>query len=146
MSKVELIKDLTENYTKPSHPIAFSGRNAIYNYYDGQLNEKDIDNFLGGNESYTIHRQFKNLKRNPSYARFKRYQFQIDLVDVRDLSESNSNVNFLLNCIDCYTRFAYSRPLLNKSAEATLDGFKSILDESGSFPVTLVADRGRKEK
>lgn len=142
MNKAQILNDLSQNYTKPSHPIAYSGINNIYNYYDGKLSQKEIQSFLGGNESYTVHREFKNLQRNPSYARFKRYQMQIDLADVRDLQRWNDGVTYIFVCIDPYSRHAWAVGLLNKTADATLDGFKFCLDQAGSFPVTLVSDRG----
>ena len=73
--KEECLIELKENYNNPSHPLAFSGISNIYNYFNGVLSVKDIENFLASNEGYTIHREYKNLKRNPSFARFKRYQF-----------------------------------------------------------------------
>ena len=142
LTKDDCLSDLAENYTKPGHPVAFSGVNLIYNYYNKVLSKEEIKNFLGSNESYTVHREFKRQTRNPSYARFKRYQFQIDLADVKHLKEYNSGVQYLFTCIDCYTRYGFCRGLLNKSADATLDAFKSILQEAGSKPLTCVSDRG----
>ena len=140
-TKEECLTDLSDNYTNPGHPIAFSGINNIYNYYDKILSIKEIESFLASNESYTVHREFKNQQRNPSFSHFKRYQFQIDLADVRQLSKANKGVNYLLNCVDTFTRYAFTRPLFNKTAAATLDGFKSILEESG-HPIHIVSDKG----
>ena len=140
-TKEECLNDLRENYTKPGHPIAFSGITKIYNYYKKLIPEKVIKDFLASSESYTVHREFKKQQRNPTFSWFKRYQFQIDLVEVRHLSQFNDGVNYLFNCIDTHTRFAYSKPLLNKTSDACLDAFKSIIAESGN-PVYVTSDRG----
>ena len=140
--KEECLIELKENYNNPSHPLAFSGISNIYNYFNGVLSVKDIENFLASNEGYTIHREYKNLKRNPSFARFKRYQFQIDLVDIRHLKEYNDGVSYLFNAIDSFSRYAFSRGIKNKSADSTLSAFKSILSEAKTKPLTLISDRG----
>ena len=141
-TKQECLSDLSKNYTKPGHPIAFSGINTIYDYYNKTLTKNEIINFLASIESYSLHRDYKQLTRNPSFARFKRYQFQIDLADVRHLKESNNGVQYIFTSIDCYTRFAFCRLLYNKSAQATVDAFISILHEAGTKPYTICADRG----
>jgi len=102
--KASCIEDLKANYTKVGHPIAFGGIQLIYNYYRPHLKVSDIENVLSEIESYTLHREFHSPQRNPSYSHFKRYQFQADLVDVRSLSEFNDGVNYILTCIDTFTR------------------------------------------
>lgn len=141
-TKEECLENLTSNYTNPSHPIAFAGINKIFDYYKGLLSVSVIKSFLAGKESYTIHREYKNLKRNPSYSRIKRFQFQIDLVDVRHLKSKNDGVSYLFNCIDTFTRYAFCRPMQKKTADQTLDCFKSILSECGEKPKTVTSDRG----
>ena len=67
------IDDLKRSYINPGHPIAFSGINAIYNYYKPHLNVNDIKTVLSEIENYTLHKEFHKTPRNPSYSHFKRY-------------------------------------------------------------------------
>jgi hypothetical protein len=79
--------DLRNNYITAGHPVAFGGINTIFNYYKGLLNKERIKNVLSSIESYTLHREFQSRQRNPTFAHFKRYQFQMDLVDVQNMAE-----------------------------------------------------------
>src|SRR6266404_3763955 len=113
-TKLEAENDLKENYNTPNHPIAFSGINTIYEYYNGLLSKEEIRNILASIESYTLHREYHKGQRNPSYSHYKRYQWQMDLVDVQSLAEANDGVRYLLTVIDTFTRFAFVRMLRDK--------------------------------
>jgi len=136
------VDDLKENYKNPGHPIAFSGVNKIREFYKGVLTVKQIKEILSGIESYTLHREYHKNTRNTTYAHFKRYQFQMDLVEIQSLSKFNDDVRYLLNVIDIFTRYAFVRPLKNKEAPTVLDAFKSVLNEAENNPHILVVDKG----
>ncbi len=65
---------------------------------------------------------------------------EIDLVDMSNIKSSNNNTTFLLNCIDIYSRYVWSFPLLNKSAKTVLDHFKKIPIEIKN----VFSDRGKE--
>ena len=138
----ECENDLRNNYTSPGHPIAFGGINTIFNYYNGILDKEKIKEILTSIESYTLHREFHKNQRNPTYAHFKRYQFQMDLVDIQSLASDNDGASYLLTCIDIFTRKAWVRVLTSKHAKFVLEGFKSILREAVNPPKTVTFDRG----
>lgn len=138
----DAMTDLKENYRKPGHPIAFSGINKVYDFYRGLLTKNQIRNILSGIESYTLHREYHKNIRNTTHAYFKRYQFQMDLVEIQELSKYNDGIRYLLNVIDIFTRFAFVRPLLDKKAPTVLKAFKSILAEAKNKPLILVMDKG----
>jgi hypothetical protein len=66
----------------------------------------------------------------------------MDLVEVQHLSSKNDGVRYLLNCIDIFTRFAFVRPLKDKTANSVLTAFKSILQEAVTPPYMVVMDKG----
>ena len=142
LTKEDYLDYLKTNYVTPGHPIAYSGLRNVYNYFRGNLTIDEIRDALAENESYTLHKEFHNGQRNPSYSHFKRYQFQMDLVDVQHLAPFNDNIRFLLTVIDTWSRYAYVRLLPSKHGQIVLEAFKSILDEAGENPKTLVCDRG----
>ena len=39
--KEEILEDLKKNYTQPGHPIAFSGINNIYKFYEKRISKKE---------------------------------------------------------------------------------------------------------
>lgn len=138
ISDEQILKD----YTTPGHPIAYSGVNNVFNYYNRQVPLVKIKKLLSSNEGFTLHKEFHKQQRNITYKHFKRYQFQMDLVEVQHLAHKNNGVRYLLNCIDIFTRFAFVRPLKDKSAKNVLDGFKSILEEAVTQPYMVVMDKG----
>lgn len=134
--------DIKKNYTTPGHPTAFSGINQVFNYYRGQIPLSQIKQILSGVEGYTLHKEYHEQPRNMTYKHFKRYQFQMDLVEISQFAEENNGIRYLLNCIDIFTRYAFVRPIKNKSAKNVLEAFKSILNEAEEKPYMIVMDKG----
>lgn len=137
---------LKENYTNPKHPLFSAGISNIYKYFQGKLKNSDIKKILGSIENYTLHREYKNLPRNPSYSHFKRYQIQIDLIDIQQYSKWNSGVKYLLAAIDTFTRKAWLKPCKDKNMVTVLQAFKEVIGECDKPPMTLVADKGTEVK
>ena len=138
----ECENDLKINYNTPGHPIAFAGLNNIYKYYNRLLTNEKIKEILSSVESYTLHRGFRSNQRNPTYSHFKRYMFQMDLVDMQQLASFNNGINYLLTVIDTFTRYAFVRPLTDKTGLNVLHEFKSILNEAIEKPLIITMDRG----
>lgn len=143
-TKQDCVDHFNANYCKPSHPLAFSGINNVYKYYGGLLGVSDIKKLLASNESYTLRREYKRKNRNPSFTHYKRYQFQIDLVDISQLSKWNDGVKYIFAAIDTFTRKAWVIPCKEKSAQTVLQAFKEIIKEAESLPYCIVSDRGRE--
>jgi len=135
-------EEIKINYKNPGHPIAFSNAKTIYNFYNGDIPMKRIKAILKTLESYSIHKEFHKGLQNISFARFKRYQFQIDLCFLIDYAEWNDNVKYLLTVIDCFTRYAFIRPLITKDSKTVLNAFKNVISELEQKPLTIVCDRG----
>lgn len=135
-------KNLRENYTKPGHPIAYSGVQSIFEYYKGGLPIPKIKEILSGIENYTLHREYHKGVRNPSYSHFKRYQWQMDLVDIQALAQYNDGIRYIFTVIDTFTRYAFCRLLKDKTGPTVLSNFKSILNDAQSKPLTLLIDGG----
>ena len=79
---------------------------------------------------------------NPFYKRFKREQFQIDLLELRNISKDNKGTNLLLTIIDSYTKFAWAVPLLNKEKSTVLEAFKSVISKLDEKPLNIISDLG----
>lgn len=138
----ECENDFKLNYKMPGHPIAFSGINTIYNYYNRLLSLDKIKNILSQIEGYTLHKEYRSAQRNPTYSHFKRYMFQMDLLDIQKFASWNDGVKYLLTVIDTFTRYAFVRPLVNKTGKNVLHEFKSIMEEAGEKPLFISMDRG----
>ena len=142
MNKKEALDDLKKQYVKPGHPIAFSGINVIKKYYGKALSVSDIEDFLAQSRSYTLHREYKRPVYNPFYCRKIRFQFQLDLIEIRKVAKHNKNYNYILVAIDIFSRKLFARLLHRKTGREVLDQFKSILEDAVTPPKTVHCDRG----
>ncbi len=138
----ELEKEIVERYKTPGDPLAFSSARNIYNHLNQEVPLKTIQDVLSSIVSHTLHKEFHKGQRNKSYARFKRYQFQLDLCFLIDLSKHNDNIKYFLTVIDCFTRYAFVRPLQDKKGNNVLTAFKDILAEAKEKPLMIVCDKG----
>ena len=59
------------------------------------------------------------------------------------ISQYNDGINFLLLCIDVFSRKLWVRPLLRKTADLVLKNFQNILEETGK-PTSVNSDRGKE--
>ena len=81
-SSFPLLQDLKKNYKNPKSGVFFAGIKKIFHFYNGLLPVSTIKKFLITQpESISFARNTKKYY-NPTYVRFKGYQFQCDLIDV----------------------------------------------------------------
>ena len=139
-TKEQALLDLEKQYDTPGEPLYMSGISKIKDYYQKHLSIDEIRQFLARSRTYTTHYQFKRPKFNPYYVRQLRQQFQLDLTEVSKISEYNDGVNYLLLCIDVFSRKLWVQPLRRKTANEVLSKFQSILEESGK-PASINSDR-----
>ena len=97
-------------------------------------------------ETYSLHR--RALKKFPTRTvRSKKFNdfMQADLNEMHEYAKENDNYNYILTAIDVYSRYAYARPLKNKTAACVIKAFKSIFTENdGQQPLFLQTDEGRE--
>ena len=141
-SPATALADLKMNYTNLSHPIAFAGINAVERWYGKTLPRKIIRDELATYESYTMHREYHDGKRNPYFIYAPRQRMEIDLLDIAKYKEENDGITFLVMLIDCWTRNLWVRPIQNKSADAVLAAVHSMFNEIGEYPRHLGGDSG----
>ena len=84
-SEQQILEDLKLNYTKLGHPLFFSGITQIQRYYKNRLSLYKIKDFLSSVYSYTLHKESHDGIRNPYFIRFKRQQWQIDLIEIQNV-------------------------------------------------------------
>ena len=130
-------------YTTPGHPGAFSAPGNLYRLNNGNISLRNIEHTLQGIKSYNLHKFYKRPKPfNPYYIYGKREQFQIDLVDIKELKKGNDMIAFLLVCIDAGSRKLWVKPLKRKTAKACTDALKEILESLDRYPAVCLFDDG----
>lgn len=100
----------------------------------------------------SLKRLLTNELHKPARKNFARRKFlcgglddlwQMDLADVRSYSAENAGHSYILVAIDCYSRYAWTVPLKNKTGECVATSFDKLLKSSrGRVPRNLLTDRG----
>lgn len=90
-----------------------------------------------------LHRKVvTKFRRRKVISAFPGQIFSADLVDMQAWADENNGYKYILNVIDIYSRYVWSRALKNKTAKSVLDAFKDIVDSAGKAPQHLWVDKG----
>ena len=69
--------------------------------------------------------------------------WSVDLADMNDVINYNNKYRFMLNCVDCFSRYAWSIATTNKRGPTILEGLKQIVkDNNNKYPAHLWVDQG----
>ncbi len=139
----ELMKKV---YYNPSDPGSLGGKDrlkrGVLQEYGVTLKDKEVTDWLAAQDAYTLHRTAPvKYKHNRVMVYGKDAQFQADLVDMSAYSKENDDIKFLLTCIDVFSKYAWARPLKNKTGKEVTKAFESILGEN-RVPQKLQTDKG----
>jgi hypothetical protein len=63
---------------------------------------------------------------------------------MREFSKENDGYNYLLTVIDCFSKYAWGKPIRNKTAEEIIKSFDEIFKERK--PLKLQTDKGKEFK
>lgn len=135
---------LSKLYNDYTDPGGLASARKLYEKarkLDKTIKYEDVKNFLRSNLTYTLHYPTKkNFKRNRIIVSRPHQQAQADLVDMRSLNGLNDGFNYILTFIDCFSKFAYAKPLKNKTQTEVAEMLDSIFSD---YPVgSLQVDRG----
>jgi hypothetical protein len=132
---------LESTYLAPAHAASFSSapklRAALLS--KKRLSRRgakvpalnQIQEWLLGRRPYTLHRPArKQYKMKKVIVSGVNRQLQMDLIDMQQWAAQNDGNRYILIAIDCFSRFAYARPLRTKQGKLVVDGVESILDEA----------------
>lgn len=133
-----------QKYTNPFLPGSFSGLSGYLR--NNKKDKVDILNELNKHETFTLHRPVKhNFPRNKTLVFGIDHCWQADLVDVHQIKYQNKHNNYILTCIDVFSKYAWAIPIKTKTAENTKIGFETILKE-GRIPKNIYIDGGNEFK
>ena len=101
--------------------------------------------YLQGQDTYTLHKQVRRrFPRNVTYADTVDACWQVDLADFSSLKEDNDDYIFVMCVNDVFSRFAWTIPLKDKSANTVLDGFKTLFASTKRRPAQIITDKGKE--
>ena len=92
---------------------------------------KQIKDFLASKRAYTVHRPArKNYPMKRVIVGGVGIQLQMDLIDMQQWARKNDHYKYILLAIDCFSRYAYARPLKSKHGNLVSEAIESILNEA----------------
>lgn len=132
-----------ETFLTPNKKLLYS--TAVAGKNKTTLNRTDVDQFMEGQDPYTLHHKVvRNFKRNHYYANNIDHIWECDLCDMSMLAKANDNYKYLLTVIDVLSKFAWVEPIMNKSAIATMKAFQNIF--SCPVRVTIFDSNSLKQR
>jgi len=120
-------------------PGSFGGIDRLRRHSNKR--RKDVVDYLKSQDAYTLHKPIRRrFVRRRTYSKGIGDLYQIDLADLSNLSSYNDGYRYLLNCIDVFSKRAWSSPLKSKSGREVTAAFELILDDR---PCNMVqSDKG----
>ena len=147
-SKKQFLQQLCQD---PLHPGSLGGARKLYEaarVIRPDISLKDVQRFLEDSRAYTLHKlQPKNFKRRAILSPKRRVIIAEDLPDMRVLSRFNDGYNYILVCIDVFSRYAKCLPLRRKDANSMVAAMKQVLEKENDIfrgVSRLFVDRGKE--
>lgn len=128
---------------------AYTGKTSLWRQIkqdgkDKEITLDDLQRWLEEQYTYTLHKPYKK----PSA--YKKTitpgiddQWQADLVEMREFSDTNDGFNYMLCVIDCYSKYAWVEALKTKTGLEVSKAFEKIF-EKGRVPTKIQFDEGRE--
>lgn len=111
------------------------------------ISETQVMEFLKKQEPYQLHRQvYRPRLVRPIIQTAPMKHIQIDLVDMSELAYWNSNHNWLLCCIDTFSKYAWVYPLKNKQEGTVSAALTRWLGSLRTKPTLVQSDNGLEFK
>jgi hypothetical protein len=112
------------------------------NYPEFNWSRSKIQNWLSLQKIYQLNKSV-NFKRQNTKT-FKSFQSKIIAIDLIDLSsKSYNNYNYILTCIDIFSRYVWLFPLKKKTPQEVEKHLKILLKDNENFKV-IITDNGKE--
>lgn len=137
----KMLKDVYYNVKRPG---SYGGVDSL-SRVSRDVKKNTIKKWLEGEDTYTIHKPIKRkFRRRKVITGGINHQFQADLVDLQNIKKGNNKTNYLLTCIDVFSKYAYVIPLKDKTGKSITIAFKKIFKQLFRPPYYLQTDAGKE--
>ena len=111
-------------------PGSFGGIHNLKRY--SGRSEREVKTFLSGRDAYTLHKPRRiRFPRHKTYSKCIADLYQIDLVDMPNISSYHDAVRYLLAYIDVFSKKAWAVPVRTKTGREVAKAFeKNLLDDT----------------
>jgi hypothetical protein len=123
---------LKKVYNVPGKSAAFHSarklQEMLRNDFKTRVPESDIQNWLEGELSYSIHKpRRKVFPRNPIIATHIDHNWQADIAVMLKYKKFNKGFGYFLLVIDVVSKFIWGEPMKSKDGPDTTKAFETIL-------------------
>lgn len=152
MGKLYVNKLLQNVYYNKNSNLLYGSLNDLYKYCQAQkdvkkkdVTRKKIKEWLQQQDVYTLHYKHTNRFKRNHYMIFQIDQnWQLDLIDFRSLSKQNDGFNWILICIDVFSKFLWAEPLKKKTGFEVTKAMNKILKSSNRKCEEICSDYGKE--
>jgi len=108
--------------------------------YSGR-SERAVKEYLAKQDAYTLHKPRRvRFPRRKTYSKGIADLYQIDLVDVTNLSSFNDGIRYILTSVDVFSKKAWAVSVRTKTGRDVANAFEKIL--SDGKPNMVQSDKG----
>ena len=148
--KLQVIKNENKqafltNIFKDNLNMVGKGIVTTYKYIQARyinITRNDIYNFLKQQPQHQLLVDKQIVKARPIYEKASNIRWQIDLIDMSFISGFNNKYNYILNCVDVYSRYGWLRLLRHKTAVNVRTAFIDIVNTANIAPTLCQSDNG----
>lgn len=142
--KKPLEKSLRDLYYNLKSPSSYSGARKLLAATRGKYDTSDVVDWLQSQDSYNSHKLVKRrFPRRPYNIYNIDDVWETDICDMKKLKNYNDGYAYILVCIDTLSKYVFTEPLRDKSAQSVADAIQRILGRSGiRRPLVLQSDKG----
>jgi len=141
MKKEQYLRDL---YYNPVSEVSYSNITELWDkikFDNKKIKYNELKSWLLDQPTYQIHKKIlKNYTTRKVMVSYIDQQWQADLIDMSNLEEHNKSYFWILNVIDIFSRYVWSKPIKNKSGIEVTNAFKLIFKEA--IPEKIQFDQG----
>ena len=136
---------LHELYYDPRHASAYTSIGNVYRAAKKQLpnlKRNEVERWFQRQLTATLHKPVRlRFPTNKVIVMSIDDQWQCDLADMSSKAEYNDGYTFILTCIDCFSKYAWAIPIINKQADSIIEAL-NVIFKSGRKPKRLQTDKG----
>jgi len=86
----------------------------------------------------------KNFIRRHTIIKGYKDLWQIDLAEMQQYADENDGYRYILVCINCYSKYVYTRAVRYKTGVEVIAAMKSIIEEALYTPNNIQSDQGKE--
>lgn len=134
---------MNEIYYDISHPSSYGSIKKLSASSGNDI--KGTASWMSSQDTYTLHKPVrKKFRRNPYLVSQMDYEWQMDLMDMKQFSKENDGYKYVLVVIDIFSKYLWLARLKTKSGREIRYALKEIFENSRRKPKLIFNDKGRE--